>query len=920
MKIKILEIISTATPVYTYNIGGVYYPKLISDLPIVVIKDKRKYSILETDNILPSPPSVTEYCPITLSGSEYNITDLNISFSYSSEIDTRIAGKTGAAKQYRNGWMTSTPTYASTGWLSGITLTAIPLFNSNSHVGSAPDPNAGHGALITPKHLIHTRHGGFYPHAGTSLYFLNSNNEIKGVSVADSTEIDYTDLVVVRLATDVHPSITPISIAYFCYNSFYNNSDPPTQPIIFPGGYYPGRIPVIIIDQQEKTLIHELSQSSNYPENTMFSTKDPQYFINPNHAIFHENLVSWDSGSPVIMLYKNSNNLVVPLLLGLVLSGGPATNGPHIGYYVKEIRKAIRDFGDTSSVYNLNIFHTNIAPGPRVVNFTGSISGTILTVSSTNSSSIVSGMKMTNIWSASQPTGTIKSNNNKFYIRPPVYTLSGDLFGLGVEPDAIEYTNDGLQINTDDYTYPFIVPKPTTDISFTKLQTSINVKREGAKWGTNNNKNPVMFGDTKAALDVNGKVWCWGVNGVNECSVPIGATSDVSKISMGDTFIVALKNGGCTAWGENGQDQCIVPIEAQSNVVDVVCSSYVSMALLNTGQLVFWGGGSTLVWLRTYKRRLLFDDPADPVGLSYLENIVPSKNIVKIFAGLTNFGAIDDTGKLYIWGLDQYGMNKNGTDGLSYDKVSIGQTHVIAKLSNGQIVSWGRNDYGERDIPVIPLGTNIIDFQAHSLVGYPDGFFGPEPRKSWLPESETVGSWQPETKIALSVYLLDNNRVVFTGYGSNYFNTMFSSINITDIKINILHEQYIPFDAGIQPRETLFDLYGNWVWDGASYFSKEDLPSGGIHMIQNFVNISYVNSVGNFKLSDIQHKYIAFEDRPILPGGYLYYGDPFSTEINTNRNITIKSQIDGVVGGNGRYRIDVIGGLTVAATSMQCRN
>jgi hypothetical protein len=362
MKIKILEIISTATPVYTYNIGGVYSPRLVTDLPIVVIKDKRKYSILETDNRPPSVFQTNEYCPITLSGSDYNITDLNDSFSYSKEIDRRITGLSASAKQYRNGWMTPTPTYASTGWLSGITLTAIPLFNSNSHVGNAPDVGTGHGALITPKHLIHTKHSIFYPRAGNSLYFLNSNNEIKGVSVAGSTEIDNTDLVVVRLATDVHPSITPISIAYFCYNSFYNNSDPPLKkPLVYGDGYYPGGIPVIIIDQEEKTLIHELGQSGAYPENTLFNTIDPQYFINASHAIFHENLVSWDSGSPVIMLYKNNNNLVVPLLLGLVYQGGPATYGPHVGYYVKQIRKAIQDFGDTSSVYNLNIFHTNIA-------------------------------------------------------------------------------------------------------------------------------------------------------------------------------------------------------------------------------------------------------------------------------------------------------------------------------------------------------------------------------------------------------------------------------------------------------------------------------------------------------------------------------------------------------------------------------
>ena len=356
MKLKLLEILTTATPVYTYNIGGVYSPRLVADLPIVVIKDTRKYAILYVDNQPPSPPQ-QQFCPLTLSGSEYNITDLNVSFSYSKEIDTRIAGLSASAKQYRNGWMTLTPTYASTGWLSGITLTAVPLFNSNSHVGNAPDPNAGHGALITPKHLIHTKHSGFYPHAGVSIYFLNSNNQIKGVSVADSTELAGTDLVVSRFTTDVHPSITPISIAYFCYDTIYNDSDPPTNPLIGPESY-PTGTPVIIIDQEEKTLIHELGKFGDYGT---FYTIVKNNYTNPDHATFHENLVSWDSGSPVIMLYKNSNNLVVPLLLGVVTYGGEITSGPHIGKYVKEIRKAIRDFGDTSSVYNLNIFHTNVA-------------------------------------------------------------------------------------------------------------------------------------------------------------------------------------------------------------------------------------------------------------------------------------------------------------------------------------------------------------------------------------------------------------------------------------------------------------------------------------------------------------------------------------------------------------------------------
>jgi len=276
---------------------------------------------------------------------DYNLTEVDTAFSNSAEIDSRIANLDATvAKPYRTDG--SNPTYLASSWLSGIKLTGIPL--SKSAVNGTPAGSASHGALITPRHMIITKH---YPYwsgstTGSVIKFLNSNNEVKTGIVDRLYPIggwsSGPDLLVVRFQSDVDSSITPMTIGVFSndQDSFGNELPPNT--------------PVIMIDQEEKALI--LEAKAIRPGVSLMPPSDPQ------RRAFHESAISFDSSSPFILLYEN-DAIIQPLLIGLTQSpgqGGNFASGPIIGANISLITNVIQEvFGDTDAKYKLNIFHNN---------------------------------------------------------------------------------------------------------------------------------------------------------------------------------------------------------------------------------------------------------------------------------------------------------------------------------------------------------------------------------------------------------------------------------------------------------------------------------------------------------------------------------------------------------------------------------
>jgi len=355
MKLKILNINTKITQKYD----------ILAEMLMLVITEKNQYQTMMLD--IESPEATrSELWSLNLNTADYTITSLSEAYSYSTEVDNRIAGlcantskifRNGATAYFASGGASSSPTYSTSCWLYGITLTGIPLRTGSSPGGS------GRGALITQRHMLATRH--FNVGAGNTVKFVNSNNTIISAVVqsvnnivgsvgyfGSPTPLMYEpDLVILKFTADVDSSIIPLHVNVFAdsYSSEYSQF----------GGLFQMRDPLITIDQDERMIIDDfnifgesyLSKRGRYTVLTPLDTTRIQYY---------ESKVDYDSGSPTIILYKN-NNIIQPALFGFA-SFSENGGGFVTGEYIRMIKQTLDNMGDTAYklkiLYNSNIKYT----------------------------------------------------------------------------------------------------------------------------------------------------------------------------------------------------------------------------------------------------------------------------------------------------------------------------------------------------------------------------------------------------------------------------------------------------------------------------------------------------------------------------------------------------------------------------------
>jgi alpha-tubulin suppressor-like RCC1 family protein len=70
-------------------------------------------------------------------------------------------------------------------------------------------------------------------------------------------------------------------------------------------------------------------------------------------------------------------------------------------------------------------------------------------------------------------------------------------------------------------------------------------------------------------------------------------------------------------------------------------------------------------------------------------------------------------------------MQRAGTAaGLSYVEVAAGEDHVLARRSDGLVVAWGDNTYGQCNVPSPPPGLSYVEVAAgkqHAAARRSDG-------------------------------------------------------------------------------------------------------------------------------------------------------------------------------------------------------
>jgi alpha-tubulin suppressor-like RCC1 family protein len=230
------------------------------------------------------------------------------------------------------------------------------------------------------------------------------------------------------------------------------------------------------------------------------------------------------------------------------------------------------------------------------------------------------------------------------------------------------------------------------------------------------------------ALLKNGAVMDWGSgldgalgDGTTEgSSVPVavsGLSEPVKAIAAGEAFSLALlSNGTVMAWGRNSSGQLgngtttssDVPVEVKglTGVTAIASGGDFALAVLSNGTVMAWGAnGSGQLGNGT-------ETSSDvPVAVSGL------KEVTAVAGGGQDGLALLSNGTVKAWGNNTEGELGDGShtgpencgtfmlpcaktpmavSGLSgVTMIAVGETHSLALLSNGAVVAWGTNHFGQ---------------------------------------------------------------------------------------------------------------------------------------------------------------------------------------------------------------------------------
>jgi hypothetical protein len=149
------------------------------------------------------------------------------------------------------------------------------------------------------------------------------------------------------------------------------------------------------------------------------------------------------------------------------------------------------------------------------------------------------------------------------------------------------------------------------------------------------------------------------------------------------------------AWGEDGAGQTTLPTLAQ--VAAVAAGENHSLALLDSGAVLSWGGGGAV-----------------PASLA---------SVTAIAAGSQHDLAVKSDGSVVAWGGNDYGQASVPAGITDARQAAAGEKHSLILRANGAVAAWGDNSFGQSTVPAAAT-SNITAIAAgydHSLALKSDG-------------------------------------------------------------------------------------------------------------------------------------------------------------------------------------------------------
>ena len=242
------------------------------------------------------------------------------------------------------------------------------------------------------------------------------------------------------------------------------------------------------------------------------------------------------------------------------------------------------------------------------------------------------------------------------------------------------------------------------------------------------------------ALDEEGRVYIWGNNeygqlgdGTTTNSVLPICISDkenelkgkrIVDISAGEVHTVAIdEEGKVYTWGYNEFGQLgdgtttnstlPICISEKGNelkgkrIVDISAGGGHTVAIDEEGKIYAWGNNEVgQLGDGTTTNSVL------PICISDKDNELKGKKIISISAGVVHTVALDEEGKAYTWGNNEYGQlgdgkttnsvlpicisdKDNELKGKKIISISAGVVHTVALDEEGKAYTWGNNEYGQ---------------------------------------------------------------------------------------------------------------------------------------------------------------------------------------------------------------------------------
>lgn len=261
--------------------------------------------------------------------------------------------------------------------------------------------------------------------------------------------------------------------------------------------------------------------------------------------------------------------------------------------------------------------------------------------------------------------------------------------------------------------------------------------------------------DFTIALRADGTVWAWGNNhfgqlgdGGASASSPAPvqvlepggfALGDVVAVAAGEFHGIAVKSDGTVwTWGSNyygqlgvlGYTTSSIAIQASgiADVTAVAAGASHTLALVSDGTVWAWGRNSGgQLGDGTGLQSFLPVQVLGYGGVDYLASVTA------VAAGDGHSMALASDGTIWTWGANLYGQLGDGTSSNRSTPVHVmdapgtallagvvaiegGREHSIALMSDGTVMAWGRNYYGQLG-DGNTLTQSLLPLQATGLTG-----------------------------------------------------------------------------------------------------------------------------------------------------------------------------------------------------------